>query len=129
MRTKEIDQNAILKLTLDFSVTAVAYCEELESQKKYVVGRQLLRSGTSIGANAMEAQHAESNADFTHKMKIAAKEACETQYWLLICERAESYPLPQGLQEKLEVINRILSSIIGTAKRKNPLSYFLTLFM
>ena len=129
MKLDEIEQNAILRLTLDFSVVVVGYCEELESLRKFVIGKQLLRSGTSIGANAMEAQHAEGGNDFIHKMKIAAKEAAETQYWLLVCEKAESYPPSKHLQQKLEEINRLLSSIIGTAKRRrNILSIFLTLF-
>jgi four helix bundle protein len=60
----------------------IEYCELLENNKKYIVSRQLLKSGTSIGANAMEAQNAESRADFIHKIRISAKEAEETQYWL-----------------------------------------------
>ena len=129
MKLVDIEQNAILRLTLNFSVVLVAYCEELEGLKKFVVGKQLLRSGTSIGANAMEAQNAEGNRDFIHKIKIAAKEAGETQYWLLICEQAGSYPNPANLQTALEEINRVLNSIIATSKRKNPFSNFLTLFM
>jgi len=129
MKLVDIERNAILRLTLNFSVLLVEYCEELEGLRKFVVSKQLLRSGTSIGANAMESQNGESKRDFIHKMKIAAKEAAETQYWLLICERSGPYPSPASLQAALEEINRILNSIIATAKRKNPLSYFLTLFM
>lgn len=66
----------------------------------------------------MEAQNAESNADFIHKMKIAYKGTAETQYWLLICERSANYPSAGALQAALEEINRLLNSIIGTAKRK-----------
>lgn len=58
-------------------------------QKKFVIAKQLLKSGTSIGANSVEAQNAESKADFIHKIKIAAKEADETQYWLLLCDFAK----------------------------------------
>ena len=82
MRKELFDSNPILKLTFDFSLLIIDYCELLESQRKYVLARQLLKSGTSIGANAMEAQNAESKADFIHKMKIAAKEAEESQYWV-----------------------------------------------
>ena len=71
-----------MKLSFDFSLLDIEYCELLESQRKYVLARQLLKAGTSIGANAMEAQNAESKADFIHKIKIAAKEADETQYWI-----------------------------------------------
>lgn len=79
MKKALFDNNPILRLSFDFSLLVITYCELLESQKKYVLARQLLRSGTSIGANAMEAQNAESKADFIHKMKIAAKEAEESQ--------------------------------------------------
>jgi four helix bundle protein len=120
MKIAEIENNPILKLTLDFAVQLSGYCDQLESEKKYVVARQLLRCGTSIGANSMEAQNAESRNDFIHKIKIAAKEANETQYWLFICQRSHSYPSCDLLQQKLEDINRILNSILGTAKRNSP---------
>ena len=57
----------------------------LEELKKYVISNQLLKSGTSVGANVREAQNCESKADFIHKFKIAAKDADETEYWLLLC--------------------------------------------
>ena len=65
----------------------------------------------------MEAQNPESRADFIHKVKIAAKETGETQYWLILCENAEDYPKPHGLLEKLEALNRIIGSIIFKAKQ------------
>jgi four helix bundle protein len=58
----------------------VKYAELLEGRKKYVISNQIIRSGTSIGANVKEAQNAESKADFIHKMKIALKEADENEY-------------------------------------------------
>jgi four helix bundle protein len=72
--------NLIVKLTLEFALVTIEYSELLEENKKFIVSRQLLRSGTSIGANVREAQNAESKTDFIHKMKIAAKEADETEY-------------------------------------------------
>jgi four helix bundle protein len=99
-------------------VEIVKFCELLESNRKYVVARQLLRSGTSIGANVFEAQHAESKADFIHKMKIAIKEANETYYWLLICERSESYLTDSSLKLKVEELIRIISRIIISSKGK-----------
>ena len=59
MKKELFDSNPILKLSFDFSLMVIEYCEQLEADKKYVLSRQLLRSGTSIGANAMEAQNAE----------------------------------------------------------------------
>jgi four helix bundle protein len=76
----------------------------------------LLRSGTSIGANVFEAQNAESKSDFIHKMKIAAKEASETLYWLILCEKASSYVFEQNLKLQLEEIIRVLSKIISSSK-------------
>jgi four helix bundle protein len=129
MQKELIEKNPILKLTLDFSLMVINYCESLEEAKKYVVARQLLKSGTSIGANAVEAQNAESKADFIHKMKIAAKEADETQYWLTLCAYAANYPNCDSLIHKLEEIQRVLNKILGTAKRKSPLSLLLNYFI
>ncbi len=111
-------KNIIVEKSLNFSVEIVKFCELLESKRKYVVAKQLLRSGTSIGANVFEAQHAESKADFIHKMKIAIKEANETLYWLLICERSESYPTDSSLKLKTEELIRIISRIILSSKGK-----------
>ncbi len=129
MRAELIENNPLLKLSTAFSLEIISYCEILNEQKKYILAKQLLRSATSIGANAMEAQNPESKADFIHKMKISAKEAGETQYWLILCEKAENYPTPFGLLDKLEELNRILGSIISTAKRKTPFSYLISFFI
>ncbi len=122
-------QNVILKLTFDFSLMLIDYCESLNEIKKFIISNQLLRSGTSIGANAMEAQNSESKADFIHKIKIAAKEADETQYWLWLCEYANKYPECKNLFLKLEEVQKILNKILGTAKRKTPVSYVLGFFI
>jgi len=82
MTKEKIEQNLILKLSFDFALLIITFFERLDSEKKYVIARQLLKSGTSVGANALEAQNGESKADFIHKFKIAAKEAEETRYWL-----------------------------------------------
>lgn len=111
----EQTKNAILNLTIDFSIAVISFVEELENKRKFVVANQLLKSGTSIGANVHEAQNAESKLDFIHKLKIAHKEADETMYWLIICERANSYPTSE-LKEKLQVIIKILSKIIASTK-------------
>jgi len=70
-------ENKILALSFEFALAIIAYCEELETCRKFVLANQLLKAGTSIGANIREAQNSESKADFIHKMKIAAKEADE----------------------------------------------------
>ena len=78
--------NLIVTLTFEFALEITAFCEELESFTKFAIARQLIRCGTSVGANVREAQNAESKADFIHKLKIAAKEADETEYSLLLCQ-------------------------------------------
>jgi four helix bundle protein len=113
-------KNPVLNLSLKFALLVIDYCEKLCVEKKFIIAQQLLKSGTSIGANVMEAQNAESKADFIHKMKLAAKEAGETQYWLLLCESSQYYPSTLALLEKLEEINKIITKIIGTSKRKHP---------
>ena len=112
-------KNVIIEKSLDFGVEIVKFGELLEEKKKYVVAKQLLRSGTSIGANVFEAQHAESKADFVHKMKIAIKEANETLYWLFICERSENYPTNSSLKQMVEELIRIISKIIISSKGKS----------
>ena len=97
MKKELFEKNPILKLTFDF--------------------------GTSIGANAMEAQNAESRADFIHKMKIAAKEAEESQYWLWFCQYSKSYPDCSLHQAKLEEVkNKVLGKILSTSKIKSPVT-------
>jgi len=84
-------ENIILLKSFDFSVAVKNYCEVLNSKKEIAIANQLLRCGMAIGANVAEAQNAESRSDFIHKMKIAAKEASETIYWLSICEKMNNF--------------------------------------
>ena len=74
--------NLILDLSFQFSLDIVTYADRLDDTKKYSMSKQLFRSGTSIGANIKESQFGESRNDFIHKLKIAEKEAEETEYWL-----------------------------------------------
>ena len=128
MRKELIENNPLLKKSIEFSLTVIEYCEILEANKKYILARQLLRSATSIGANSMEAQNPESKADFIDKIKIAAKEADETQYWLTLCDVAGSYPDCKQLLDKLEELTKIIGKILATSKRKTPFSYLLSFF-
>lgn len=109
-------ENVIIDLTFKFSLSIIDYCEKLEAQRRYVLARQLLKSGTSIGANSREAQNAESKGDFIHKFKIAAKEADETEYWLLLCKSSPHYPDPEDLLPDLKIIIKVIAKIIGTSK-------------
>lgn len=109
-------ENLIVKLTFQFALDIVKFCEILESNRKFTVANQLIRSGTSIGANVREAQNAESKADFIHKLKIAAKEAEETEYWLEICEQSENYPNCKELLNQILSIKKVFSKIIASSK-------------
>lgn len=117
MQKELLEHNPILKLSFEFSLKVIAYCEKLEAIRKFVITNQLLRSGTSICANALEAQNAESKNDFIHKMKIAAKEADETQYWLMLCDNTQNYPDCKDLIVKLSEIQKILTKILATSRR------------
>ncbi len=112
-------ENVILKKTIEFSVEVVNYAELLEEKRRFVIANQLLRSGTSIGANVHEAQNAESKNDFIHKFKIAAKEVEETKYWLTVCKSVSSYPNCDHLEILLKEIDKIITKIIATSKAKN----------
>jgi four helix bundle protein len=109
-------ENIIVEKSFRFALKIIVYCELLEENRKYVLSRQLLRSGTSIGANVREAQNAESKQDFIHKIKLAAKEADETEYWLLLCKNSSSYPFDDVLLNDIEEIIKILSKILGSSK-------------
>ncbi|GAA3959850.1 four helix bundle protein [Mucilaginibacter dorajii] len=109
-------ENLIVKLTFEFALDIIEFSEELEANRKFAIAKQLIRCGTSIGANVREAQNAESKNDFIHKFKIAAKEADETEYFLLLCQFSKRYPFNEALLDKLKVINKILSKIIASSK-------------
>lgn len=115
--------NLILKLTFEFSLEIITFSEELNSLKKFNLSNQLFRSATSIGANVKEAQNAESKADFIHEMKIAIKEADESEYWLLLCKHSKEYPDCDGLLEKLTSIIKVLNKIIGTSRKLSYKTY------
>lgn len=111
-------KNELLEVTFKLALFVIAYSEELEKARKYVIARQIMRSGTSIGANSREAQGAESRADFIHKLKIAYKEAQETEYWLLLCQESQTYPNPgEDLVSHLKSSLKIIGKIISTTKK------------
>ncbi|MGK4566719.1 four helix bundle protein [Flavobacterium sp. 3HN19-14] len=111
--------NVLLLKSFEFSLKIINFAEELQEKRKFVLANQILKSGTSIGANSKEAQNAESKADFIHKLKIAIKEADETEYWLFLCDAHHSYPNCGFLLSELSEITKILNKIIATTKLKN----------
>lgn len=110
-------ENRVLNLAFEFALEIIEYTEEWENRKRFNMANQLFKCGTSIHANIREAQNAESKSDFIHKMKIAAKEAEETEGWLLLCKYSKSYPAPGLLLDKLTSILKLLNKIISTAKQ------------
>ena len=112
----DLKENLIVKLTFEFALSIVRFAESLEVDKKYTIANQIIKSGTSIGANVREAQNAESKIDFIHKLKIAAKEADETEYWLEICNKSENYPDCEEQLKQVLSIKKVLSKIIATSK-------------
>lgn len=102
-----------------FSIRIVKLKEYLATQNDYVMGKQILRSGTSIGANYSEALSAESNSDFVHKLKISMKEIFETQYWLdvLVQSGYIDRNLYCSLTNDSEELRKLFASSIITASK------------
>lgn len=117
--------NAVLDKAFAFAVRIVKLCQHLtQENREYVLSKQLLRSGTSIGANINEAQAGQSRADFIAKMAIASKEARETKYWLdLLCETNyldNSQQHVKTLLDENEQLIKLLTSIVKTSQRRAP---------
>jgi four helix bundle protein len=110
------EKNLIVELSFNFALKVIKFTDLLEKGHKFVVANQLLKSATSIGANVREAQNAESKTDFIHKMKIAAKEADETEYWLQLCDKSDGYPDCRELLADCTSIIKVLSKIIASSK-------------
>ncbi|WP_097129798.1 four helix bundle protein [Pedobacter xixiisoli] len=112
-------ENIIKNKSFKFSIRIVKLYQYLQNQKKeFVLSKQLLRSGTSVGAMVREAEHAETRADFKHKMGIAQKEINETIYWLQLLKETDYLE-----QEQFESINKdaveiikLITAIIKTIK-------------
>ena len=114
------ENNVILDLSVDFALDIIDYSQTLKKDKHFEIASQLLRCGTSIGANIWEAQSSESRKDFGHKLKIADKEANETEYWLLLCELSRhTQNQDKTIDEKLLSIKKLLSRIISTNKKRS----------
>ncbi len=111
--------NIVKEKSFDFALRIVNMFKYLKEKGEYVMSKQLLRCGTSIGALIREAEHAESRADFIHKMAIAQKEANETAYWIELLYRS-SYidkAVFESISKDIVEIRKILASIICTTKQ------------
>jgi len=113
-------ENILKKKTFQFAVRIVNFYKYLINEKKeYVLSKQVLRSGTSVGAMVREAEHSESKADFVHKLAIAQKEINETLYWIELLYKTEYITDEEFANinnDAVEII-KLLTSIIKTAKQ------------
>jgi len=115
-------ENMLVELSKQFAVDIVNLCTDIkENRKSNVLINQVLRSGTSIGANIHEANYASSKADFVIKFQIALKECYETEYWLGIFKETHIITEVEyaGLYAKCSKIRKLLIASITTAKRNN----------
>jgi len=111
--------NIIETKSLEFAVRIVnLYKYLIENHKEYVLSKQTLRSGTSIGANVSEAQYAQSKADFVAKINIALKESNETKYWLTLLHKTE-YINGEQYDSLLNDINELISILMTICKTSN----------
>jgi four helix bundle protein len=111
---------AIQGKSFAFAVRIVNLYKHLcDEKREFVLSKQVLRSGTAVGALVREAEHAESRSDFVHKLSIALKEANETEYWLLLLERTDyltKMEFDSVHQDIIELL-KLLTSIINSTKR------------
>lgn len=117
-QNKEI-KNVIKEKSYKFALSIIDLYTHLKQQNEFVISKQLIRSGTSIGANVEEASAAQSRKDFISKMSIASKEARETNYWLRLIrdsKLAKEFNLSDLIIESRELI-AILTSIVKTSQK------------
>ncbi len=110
-------QNIILEKSFDFAIKIIGLYQSLQEHHETVLSKQLLRSGTSIGANVEESAAAQSRKDFTAKMAIASKEARESKYWLLQRSQLVKMDYSSYNQDVTEIIN-ILTAIVKTSQKR-----------
>ena len=117
-------QETVRERSMDFAVRIVKLSKYLNEQKQeYVIAKQVLRSGTSIGANVAEAQRGQSKKDFIAKMSIALSEASETSYWLELLMRTEYLTAGEyvSISDDCRTIERMLTSIVKTSRENEQL--------
>lgn len=113
-------KNVLKDKSFDFALFIIKLYQSLVANKEYIMSKQLLRCGTSIGAMVRESQNAESSADFIHKLSVAQKECDETLYWLELLNRSgyiESETFSFYHQNGTEIL-KIIRSVIITSKAK-----------
>ena len=114
MNGKKIDER-----TFDFALQVIELYKFLNARNEYILSKQLLRSGTSVGANVEEAQAAQSRKDFISKMSIASKEARESKYWIRLLEKSNylnDFNKKESLLSEINVIINIITKIVKSTK-------------
>lgn len=117
-------ENIIETKSFDFAVRIVNLYKYLtDTKKEFIISKQLLRSGTSIGANVAESQAAQSNADFINKLNIALKETLESKYWIELLTETNYLTIEQGksLLKDCTEIENILAQIVKTTRERHGL--------
>ena len=117
-----MSSNTLHEKSLSFAVRCVKFYKYLcDEKKEFVISKQLLRSGTSIGANIRESKNAESQQYFVHKLSIALKEADESQYWLELLKLSEIIDIAEfdSLYNDLRELVALLTSVVKSVKNKN----------
>ena len=115
--------NAIEEKSFHFAVRIVKLCKYLREEKReFILSKQLMRSGTSIGANIIESQQAQSRADFISKLNIALKEAAETNYWLRLLLATDYLTDSEYLSIIADCteLEKLLTAIIKTSRNTQP---------
>ena len=116
--TNKQKENAVAEKSYKFALKIVLVCKELTSQKEYILSKQLLKCGTSIGANVSEANGAISKADFSSKISIAYKESLETKYWLRLLKDSDYLEEEKfnTLFQSADELSKILYSILKSTR-------------
>ena len=112
---ENVKKSLVKELSLEFSLLLIEFEQKSGVRKSLLNQSQLIRSGTAVGAMIREAQGAESRKDFIHKMKIAFKEAEETEYWLILNSKENPSPDIDKLRSLINQILKMLSKIISTS--------------
>lgn len=118
LMVSEKGPNPVREMSFAFAIRVIGLFKRLQAVREFVVSNQLLKSGTSVGANIEEAMAASSRRDFLHKMTIASKEARETVYWLRLLDESDIAPdieVGTELEDARELV-RLLTSIVKTTK-------------
>jgi len=110
-------ENIVIEMTFQFSLKIISLYKILTEQKEFVISKQLLRCGTSIGANVEEANAAQTKKDFIAKMSIASKEARESRYWLNLLDKSQLIKQDYSVYlSDIDQIIRVLTKIVKTSQ-------------